>query len=84
MACRPNNQKRGHHPPGRSVRGKAAASGKGNRRLRPRWCREGVQARSNGKDNAEDMQRGREGDEAEDTKGSKDEDRAVVKQRNRL
>ena len=60
-----------------------AAWGEGNRRPRPRWCREGVKARSNAKDNAEDMQRGREGDEAEQTQGSKDKDGAVVKQRNR-
>ena len=53
-----------------------AARGEGNRGLRPRWC-------SNAKDNAEEMQRGREVYEAVETQGSKDEDGAVVKQRNR-
>ena len=34
--------RRGPHFPGRSARGKVAASREGNRRPRPRWCREGV------------------------------------------
>ena len=75
--------RRGPYPPGRSVRGSVAARGEGNRRPRPRWCRQRVQAGSNAKDNAKDMQRGREGDEAEETQGRKDEEGAVEKQRNR-
>ena len=74
---------RGLHPPGWSVQGKVAARGEENRRPRPRWCSQGDKPESNAKDNAEEMQRGREVDKAEETQGSKDEDGAVVKQRNR-
>ena len=67
----------------RSVWGKVAARGEGIRRPRPRWCSEGDKPKSNAKDKAEKMQRGREVDEAEGMQGSNDEDGAVVMQRNR-
>ena len=64
-------------------RGQWRPEAKESRRPRPRWCSEGDKPGSNAKDNAEEMQRGREVDDAEETQGSKDEDGAVVKQRNR-
>ena len=51
--------------------------------LQDKRCSERDKTRSNAKDKAEEKQGGREVNEDEETQGSKDEDGAVVQQRNR-
>ena len=54
--CTGRNNQRWSHRQGRSVQGKVAARGEGNRTPRLRLCREGVKSGGNAKDNAGGMQ----------------------------
>ena len=70
-------------PPGWSIQGKVASRGEGNERPRPSWSSDGVMSGSNAKDNAMEMQRNGDEDEAEETQCSNEEEGIEGKRRNR-
>ena len=69
------------HPLDPNVQGKVAARTEGDRRRRPRCPSDADRFRCNAKNNAMDIHRSRDEDEAEEMQCSSDEAGAVVKQR---